>query len=58
MDDGNLAIFSIGQSGNIEETTHQSYTCQLQNSVTGQTKTSQPFLLGNTFSVDSAHELS
>ena len=53
MDDGNLAIFSIGQSGNIEETTHQSYTCQLQNSVTGQTKTSQPFLLGNTFSVDS-----
>ena len=46
MDDGSLVIFNVAQSGKFGETSHLSYTCQLQNSITGQTKTSQPFLLG------------
>ena len=50
MDDGSLAIFNVGQYGtSFKETTHPlSYRCQLKNSITGQTKQSQPFSLGNT----------
>lgn len=51
MDDGSLAIFNVGQyETSFKETTHPlSYSCQLKNSITGQTKQSQPFSLGNTW---------
>ena len=48
MNDGNLVIFNVGQSG--DKTSHLSYTCKLQNSVTKQTTTSQPYLLSMHFS--------